>query len=115
MHTTVFNYYYLTTMRNESKEQGSWISDVKMRISNFKRQRDKQIRNNPDSIHDESTLQDIYAFDCEKLIASLEKAMKALDELAAQDSGEPGSTKRSDCMASIAKLALQKINSLLDS
>lgn len=46
----------------------------------------------------------------ESLEAKLKIAREALEVLAAQDSGEVGSTKKSDCMATIAQLALSQLS-----
>ena len=52
--------------------------------------------------------------DCEVLHTALLEARGALKELAAQDSGEVGSTKRSDCMAAFARLSLSHIDNILN-
>jgi len=46
----------------------------------------------------------------ESLEAKLKIAREALEGLAAQDSGEVGSTKKSDCMATIAQLTLSQLS-----
>lgn len=47
---------------------------------------------------------------CVRLERDLEEARKTLEVLAAQSSGIPGSTAKSDCMASMASLALRNMS-----